>query len=92
VKAAPTTGTLSYALVTPARNEAEFIELTLQSVVKQTKAPLRWIIVSDGSTDGTDQIVQQYAQLHPWIELLRLEGGEGRNFARKARAFSSGFS
>jgi GT2 family glycosyltransferase len=91
VKAAPTTGTLSYALVTPARNEKEFIELTLQSVVTQTKTPIRWIIVSDGSTDGTDQIVQKYAQLHPWIELLRLEGGEGRNFARKARAFNTGY-
>jgi glycosyltransferase involved in cell wall biosynthesis len=91
VKGAPTTGNLSYALVTPARNEEEFIELTLQSVVAQTKAPIRWIIVSDGSTDRTDQIVQKYAQLHPWIELLRLEGGEGRNFARKARAFNTGY-
>ena len=33
----------------------------------------------------------RYAQLHPWIELLRLEGGEGRNFARKARAFNTGY-
>ena len=91
MKAAPTTRNLSYALVTPARNEEKFIELTLQSVVAQTKAPIRWIIVSDGSTDGTDQIVQKYAQLHPWIELLRREDGEGRNFARKARAFNSGY-
>ena len=57
----------------------------------QTKAPIRWIVVSDGSTDGTDEIVQEYAQRHPWIELLRLEGGEGRNFARKARAFNTGY-
>ena len=91
MKAAPTASNLSYALVTSARNEEEFIERTLQSVVLQTTRPIRWIIVSDVSMDGTDKIVQKYTQIHPWIELLRLEGGEGRNFARKARAFNTGY-
>ena len=44
-------------LITPARNEAAFIELTIKSVVAQTVLPLKWVIVSDGSTDGTDEIV-----------------------------------
>ena len=61
-----------YVLITPARNEAEFIELTLKSVVAQTARPLKWVIVSDGSTDGTDEIVGRYAAKHPWIELLRM--------------------
>ena len=82
---------LSYALVTPARNEAELIELTLQSVVTQTALPLRWIIVSDGSTDGTDQIVQEYVERHPWIELLRLASGGPQRRAGKARAFDAGY-
>jgi hypothetical protein len=91
MKVAPTVRDLSYALVTPARNEEGLIERTLQSVVSQTQPPARWIIVSDGSTDRTDQIVQRYAQTYPWIELLRREGGEGRNFASKARAFNAGY-
>ena len=52
----------SYVLVTPARNEAESIELTIQSVVKQRVRPIKWIIASDGSTDGTDDIVRKYAR------------------------------
>ena len=45
----------SFVVITPARNEAQFIGLTLQSVVAQTVQPARWVIVSDGSTDGTDK-------------------------------------
>ena len=81
---------LSYALITPARNEEAFIERTLESVIAQTVRPIRWVIVSDGSTDRTDQIVQGYAERHAWIELLHLSGPPGRNFARKARAFNAG--
>jgi len=62
--------TSSYTIITPARNEAQFIELTLKSVIAQTLLPLKWVIVSDGSTDGTDDIVRKYAADHPWIELL----------------------
>ena len=50
---------LRYVLITPARNEAEFIELTIKSVVGQTVQPIKWIIVSDGSTDGTDDLVRK---------------------------------
>ena len=57
-------------MITPARNEAQFIELTLQSMVAQTFRPLKWVIVSDGSTDGTDEIVRKYTADNPWIELL----------------------
>ena len=53
-----------YVIVTPARNEAQFIELTLKSVLEQTILPLKWVIVSDGSTDGTDEIVKKYASDH----------------------------
>ncbi len=52
---------LSYVLVTPARNEAAFIENTIRSVIAQTVLPRSWIIVSDGSTDQTDEIVRRYA-------------------------------
>lgn len=83
---------LSYVLITPARNEALFIGLTIESVVAQTIRPLRWVIVSDGSTDGTDEIVKGYASEHPWIELVRMPGRSERDFAGKVHAFNAGYA
>ena len=80
-----------YVLITPARNEAEFIDLTLRSVTAQTAKPVRWVIVSDGSTDGTDQIVGCYVAEHPWIELVRLPERRERNFSGKVQAFNAGY-
>ena len=80
----------SYVLITPARNEARFIELTIKSMVAQTVKPLRWIIVSDGSTDGTDEIVNQYAVEHRWIELVRMPERRDRDFSGKVHAFNAG--
>jgi glycosyltransferase involved in cell wall biosynthesis len=85
------TSGMSYALVTPARNEAAFLEATIQAVVGQSIRPSRWVIVSDGSTDGTDEIVKKYATEYPWIELLRMPERTERHFAAKAHAFNAGF-
>ncbi len=82
---------LEYVLVTPARNEAEFIEQTIKSVIAQTRLPLKWVIVSDGSTDGTDNIVKAYANQYSWIEFIRLPEREERNFAGKVNAFNAGY-
>ena len=88
----PTTSTLpGYVIVTPARNEAQFIEFTLRSVVAQTVRPLRWVVVCDGSTDGTDGIVTRYAAEYPWIELVRMPERAERNFAGKVFAFNAGY-
>ena len=82
---------LDYVLVTPARNEAAFIERTIQSVLAQTVLPRRWIIVSDGSTDSTDAIVERYLNVG-WLELVRLPVDGDRNFAAKVRAFDAGLA
>lgn len=82
---------LNYALITPARNEARYIELTIQSMIVQTHLPVKWVIVSDGSTDGTDEIVQKYLKAHPWIELLRMPERKERHFAGKVHAFEAGY-
>src|SRR3984893_19134709 len=81
----------AYVLITPARDEAKFIEETIKSVVAQTVLPLKWVIVSDGSTDGTDDIVKRYVTEHPWIELLRMPERQERNFAGKVMAFNAGY-
>jgi glycosyltransferase involved in cell wall biosynthesis len=80
-----------YIVITPARNEEEFIELTLKAVVSQIIRPLKWVIVSDGSTDGTNDIVRTYAAANPWIELLQMPERKGRDFAGKVHAFNSGY-
>jgi glycosyltransferase involved in cell wall biosynthesis len=57
----------------------------------QTVKPLKWVIVSDGSTDGTDDIVAEYMQDHPWIELVRMPERRQRDFAGKVHAFNAGY-
>lgn len=80
-----------YVLITPARNEEDYIELTIQSMISQTVKPLKWVIVSDGSTDRTDEIVGKYLPEHPWMELVRNTETESRNFGGKVRAFNAGY-
>jgi poly-beta-1,6-N-acetyl-D-glucosamine synthase len=82
---------MKYVLITPAHNEASFIEKTLASMVTQTVLPERWIIVDDGSTDRTAELVENYAKRHSWIELVRRAQHRDRNFAGKAHAFNAGF-
>lgn len=83
---------MRYVIVTPARNEAAFIEQLVASVVSQTVKPLRWIIVSDGSTDGMDDLVRRHAAVHPWITLLRMPERKVRHFAGKVLAFNAGYA
>ena len=62
---------MKYVLITPARNEERFIAKTLDSMVAQTLLPERWVIVDDGSTDRTAELVQSYSKRFPWIELVQ---------------------
>ena len=83
--------TLRYALITPARNEEAHLDGLIQSVVRQTVLPVCWTIVSDGSTDRTDDIVRSHAQQHAWIRLLRRERNADRHFAGKAHAVNAAY-
>ncbi|MES2693318.1 MAG: glycosyltransferase family 2 protein [Verrucomicrobiota bacterium] len=82
----------NYVLITPARNEEAYIGGTIRSVLTQTLRPQRWIIVSDGSTDRTDQIVRDFASEHTWIELIRMPERRDRQFAAKANCFNVGYA
>ena len=79
-------------LITPARNEVDTIELTIQSVVRQTIRPAKWVIVSDGSTDGTAELVRTFAAQYDWIELVTKSNRSERHFAGKADAFNAGYA
>lgn len=63
--------TVPLVIIAPVRDEAELIELTLNSVVNQTIWPLEWIIVDDGSQDGTADIVRRYASNYDFIRLVQ---------------------
>lgn len=80
---------MKYVLITSARNEEAFVAKTLESVTKQTRLPERWIIVDDGSTDNTAEVIAGFAAIHPWITLARNPRREGRNFAAKANAVNA---
>lgn len=81
---------MTYVLISPARNEAAFIEKTIQSMIRQTVLPARWVIVNDGSTDDTSQIVRHYLPDHPWMVLIDLPVRKERHFAAKVNAFNVG--
>jgi glycosyltransferase involved in cell wall biosynthesis len=59
-----------YVIVSPVRDEEQFIAQTLQSVIHQTIRPAEWIIVDDGSRDETGRIIDEYARHYPWIIAL----------------------
>ena len=81
-----------YVLVTAARNEENYIDFPIRSVIAQTILPKKWVIVSDGSTDGTDGILAKYAETHKFIEVVRATEGDAEpNFSSKVRAIRAGY-
>ncbi|MFZ2446287.1 MAG: glycosyltransferase family A protein [Syntrophobacteraceae bacterium] len=61
----------NYIVITPVRDEEDYIRFTLDSVVSQTMKPLEWIIVDDGSRDGTGAILDEYSSRYDWIRVVR---------------------
>jgi glycosyltransferase involved in cell wall biosynthesis len=82
---------LSYVLITPAKNEERNIEKNIVSVISQTIRPTKWVIVSDGSTDRTDEIVNKYVAQHSWMEIVRMPVRTERDFAAKVHCFNAGY-
>lgn len=79
-------GNWRYVLLTAAYNEQETIARTIESVLAQTRPPERWVIVSDGSVDATDDIVQAYARHYDFIRFMRITRNPGRSFGSKVIA------
>lgn len=82
----------AYVLVTAAYNEQAYIEKTITSVISQTALPARWIVVSDGSTDRTDEIVREYANQHNFIQLHRITEKHARHYAAQVVAINTGLA
>jgi poly-beta-1,6-N-acetyl-D-glucosamine synthase len=82
---------LPYVLISPARNEEANIEKTIEAVIHQTVLPLCWVIVSDASTDRTDEIIQKYLPHYSFIRYLRMPEKRDRSFAAKVQCFNAGY-
>jgi poly-beta-1,6-N-acetyl-D-glucosamine synthase len=83
---------VKYVIVTPVRDEQEFIESTIACVASQTIPPTEWIIVNDGSTDRTGDIVNQYAARLPWLRVVhRKNRGFRKSGGGVIEAFYDGF-
>jgi glycosyltransferase involved in cell wall biosynthesis len=80
-----------YVLVTPAHNEEAFIEKTIVSMINQTVFPAKWVIVDDGSTDKTPEIIRSYLPEHPWMEMVQMPQRRDRSFAAKVQSFNAGY-
>ncbi|MGE5458727.1 MAG: glycosyltransferase family 2 protein, partial [Methanococcaceae archaeon] len=63
---------MNYVIITPMKNEGCFIERTIRSVCSQTVKPVCWMIVDDGSTDNSPEIVKKYKNNFSFIEYIKL--------------------
>ncbi len=82
----------SYVVISPCRNEEQYMRRTLDSVVAQTVRPDRWIIVDDGSTDATPQILSEYAAKYDWIRVvLKTDRGHRAVGPGVVEAFYAGY-
>ena len=82
----------SYVVVTPVRDEEEFLPLTIASMERQTILPNEWIIVDDGSRDRTGEIIAEAASRNPWIRgVKRQDRGYRKWGAGIIEAFYSGY-
>jgi GT2 family glycosyltransferase len=67
----------SYAVISPVKDEASYIEATICSMLEQTVRPAVWVIINDGSTDATQSILEKYVQENSWIKLVNRQDDAG---------------
>jgi biofilm PGA synthesis N-glycosyltransferase PgaC len=61
----------AYVVISPCRNESQYMRRTLDSMVAQSVPPTLWVIVDDGSTDETPEILAEYMARHDWIRVVK---------------------
>jgi biofilm PGA synthesis N-glycosyltransferase PgaC len=81
-----------YVVISPCRNEESFMRQTLDTMVAQTIRPTLWVIVDDGSTDQTPNVLAEYADRHDWIRIVtRRDRGRRAVGPGVIEAFYAGF-
>jgi glycosyltransferase involved in cell wall biosynthesis len=83
---------IRYLVITPVRDEEDYIEHTISSMLAQTVLPVQWVIIDDGSKDRTGDIIDRYAAQYPWIKTVhRKDRGFRKNGGGVVEAFYDGF-
>ena len=83
---------MEYLVISPVKDEERYVEHTIRSMVNQTRPPARWIIVDDGSSDRTPELIERYARQHPFIHVVRNPRGQPRQPGSAViRAFNRGY-
>lgn len=83
---------LTYAAITPARDEAANLPRLADAMAAQTARPAAWILVDNGSTDTTPVILKELGQRHPWVRAIETESDGMKPGAPVVRAFNAGLS
>jgi poly-beta-1,6-N-acetyl-D-glucosamine synthase len=82
-----------YVVISPVRDEEAFLNRTIESMIAQTLRPTEWIIVNDGSSDSTGQIIDEYSQRYPWIHGIHRENrGFRKSGGGVVEAFNEGYA
>jgi glycosyltransferase involved in cell wall biosynthesis len=85
-------GQKNYVIISPVRDEEQYIEKTIRSVVAQTILPIRYVIVNDGSSDKTGSIIDEYARKYPWVSAVhRADRGFRNSAGGEVDAFYEGY-
>lgn len=86
-------GPPKYVVITPVRDEAPYIERTISSLIGQTVPAQQWIVVDDGSTDGTGEILDRHAARHRWMTIVHQRNRGYRSAGSGVmEAFHAGYS
>jgi biofilm PGA synthesis N-glycosyltransferase PgaC len=81
-----------YVVITPVRDEEEHLQSTIESMIRQTVLPAEWVIVDDGSKDGTGKIIDEYASRYSWIKAVhRTDRGFRKAGGGVVDAFNDGY-
>src|SRR5579872_5505263 len=72
----------NYIIISPVKDEERYVEATLKSVTAQTVKPSQWIIVDDGSVDGTPELIERYRQQNSWIKVMNTNRDAARRPGR----------
>lgn len=82
-----------YVAVSPVRDEEAYLKFTIECMIAQTHRPAEWIIVNDGSTDSTGQIIDEYSERYPWIRAIhRSNRGFRKSGGGVVEAFNDGYA
>ncbi len=80
-------------IITPFLNEDAVLRELIESFIAQSNPITRWVLVDDGSTDKSVEIIKEYLEKYDWIRLVQLNHNQKRSIGAKIiNAFNSGLA